>query len=401
MPHGVSDRYLESDAHEADGARGEGLLFCGSWDHVKGIAYVVATFERLHARGRALPLTVLGPGVPAEQVLRAFSERVRPFVRVVARIPEEDVIEMYRRHDVLLWTPTYEGFGLVLLEAMSQKMAVVATPIGCAPSLVRHGENGLMVPVRDPCHGRRRRAVDGRSVASTRPWRSGAAVCRGHDVARDGAQDARCLRAGIQGPCVSRLLSVGITTRNRPDALRACVASLPVIARFHPEILLFDDGSTVPAETQVADIPVAVRVIRDTASPGYIVGRNRLVTEATGAFVLLLDDDTRLLSAESVEAAIGVLRADPRVAAVAFAQAEADGRPWPAHMQPSVARVPAVVPSFIGFAHLLRRSVFLELSGYRESFEFYGEEKDYCLRLIDAGLELLASRCWFLTQPAR
>jgi glycosyltransferase involved in cell wall biosynthesis len=150
VPHGVSDRYLESDAHEADGARGEGLLFCGSWDHVKGIAYVVATFERLHARGRALPLTVLGPGVPAEQVLRAFSERVRPFVRVVARIPEEDVIEMYRRHDVLLWTPTYEGFGLVLLEAMSQKMAVVATPIGCAPSLVRHGENGLMVPVRDP-----------------------------------------------------------------------------------------------------------------------------------------------------------------------------------------------------------------------------------------------------------
>jgi glycosyltransferase involved in cell wall biosynthesis len=150
VPHGVSDRYLESDAHEADGARGEGLLFCGSWDHVKGIAYVVATFERLHARGRALPLTVLGPGVLAEQVLRAFSERVRPFVRVVARIPEEDVIEMYRRHDVLLWTPTYEGFGLVLLEAMSQKMAVVATPIGCAPSLVRHGENGLMVPVRDP-----------------------------------------------------------------------------------------------------------------------------------------------------------------------------------------------------------------------------------------------------------
>jgi GT2 family glycosyltransferase len=186
---------------------------------------------------------------------------------------------------------------------------------------------------------------------------------------------------------VSRLLSVGITTRNRPDALRACVASLPVIDRCHPEILLFDDGSTVPAETQVADIPVAVRVIRDTASPGYIVGRNRLVKEATGAFVLLLDDDTRLLSAESVEAAIGVLRADPRVAAVAFAQAEADGRPWPAHMQPSVARVPAVVPSFIGFAHLLRRSVFLELSGYRESFEFYGEEKDYCLRLIDAGYQ--------------
>src|SRR4029079_14358658 len=44
---------------------------------------------------------------------------------------------------------------------------------------------------------------------------------------------------------------------------------------------------------------------------------------------------------------------------------------------------------FIGFAHLGRGAVFLELSGYRESFEFYGEEKDFCLRLIDAGYQTI------------
>jgi N-acetylglucosaminyl-diphospho-decaprenol L-rhamnosyltransferase len=184
---------------------------------------------------------------------------------------------------------------------------------------------------------------------------------------------------------MSRQLSVGITTRDRPAALRACLASLAAIRHLDPEVLLFDDGSTVPAAEQIHASPLPVRVIRDASTPGYIVGRNRLVAEAGGVFVLLLDDDTRLLSAGGVESAIGVLRADPHVAAVAFAQAEADGRPWPAAMQPSRAQVPTVVPSFIGFAHLLRRSVFLELSGYRESFEFYGEEKDYCLRLLDAG----------------
>jgi glycosyltransferase involved in cell wall biosynthesis len=149
VPHGVSARFLEPDMDAAD-ARGEGVLFAGSWDHAKGIAYVVAAFEHLRARGRELRLTVLGPGVPEDQVLRTFSAAARPFVRVVSRVPEAEVIAMYRRHDVLLWTPTYEGFGLVLLEAMSQRMAVVATPIGCAPSLVRDGANGLMVPVRDP-----------------------------------------------------------------------------------------------------------------------------------------------------------------------------------------------------------------------------------------------------------
>ena len=57
---------------------------------------------------------------------------------------------MYRSHDILLWTSTYEGFGLALLEAMSQRMAVVTTPVGCAPALVRDGENGVLVPARDP-----------------------------------------------------------------------------------------------------------------------------------------------------------------------------------------------------------------------------------------------------------
>jgi D-inositol-3-phosphate glycosyltransferase len=54
-----------------------------------------------------------------------------------------------RSHDVLLWPSTYEGFGLVLIEAMSQRLAVVATPVGCASTIVRDGVNGLMIPPRD------------------------------------------------------------------------------------------------------------------------------------------------------------------------------------------------------------------------------------------------------------
>lgn len=178
---------------------------------------------------------------------------------------------------------------------------------------------------------------------------------------------------------MSRLLTVGITTRNRPDALTACLASLSAIAHLDPEVLVFDDGSQPP-------VNAPDRVIRDGSSPGYIVGRNRLVREAAGEFVLLMDDDARLIGAAAIDDAIAVLQSDADVGAVAFAQAEADGRPWPAAMQPSAAQIPTVVPSFIGFAHLIRRDRFLALGGYREAFGFYGEEKEFCLRLLDAGL---------------
>lgn len=149
VAHGVSSRYLD-DRPDGPIQRGAGLLFCGTWDHAKGIAYLVGAVERLHARGRRLPLTILGPNVPESVVLAAFSPAVRASVRVIARVPEEEVVAVYRSHDILLWTSTYEGFGLVLLEAMSQRMAVIATPVGCAPAIVRDGVSGVIVPPRDP-----------------------------------------------------------------------------------------------------------------------------------------------------------------------------------------------------------------------------------------------------------
>jgi GT2 family glycosyltransferase len=180
-------------------------------------------------------------------------------------------------------------------------------------------------------------------------------------------------------------LAIGITTKDRPDALAACLGSLAVLRGLAPEILVFDDGSEPPAAAGAAAGPAAVRVLRDDAAPGYIVGRNRLVRAASAPNVLLLDDDTIVFSQETIEEALRVFDEDPRVAAVAFAQAEADGRPWPSSMQPSAGAYRCIVPSFIGFAHLLRREVFLSLGGYRESFIYYGEEKDFCLRLLDAG----------------
>jgi len=147
IPHGVSSRFLE--ATPEDYARGEGLLFCANWDHMKGIHYLVEGFVRIHDAGFRIPLTIVGAGHSAETVLAAFPAALRPFVRVIPKLQEAELMEQYRRHDVLLWTSTYEGFGLVLLEAMSQRMAVISTPVGCAGTLIQDGRNGVLIPARD------------------------------------------------------------------------------------------------------------------------------------------------------------------------------------------------------------------------------------------------------------
>jgi glycosyltransferase involved in cell wall biosynthesis len=149
VPHGISSAFL-AGAPARDAPRGRGILFCGSWAAVKGVSYLAGAFSTMVESGARTNLTVLGGGVDGETIRSAFASPARPFVTVVGRAPEGDVMEAYRTHDVLVWPSTYEGFGMVVIEAMSQRLPVVATPVGCARALIDHERTGLLVPPRDP-----------------------------------------------------------------------------------------------------------------------------------------------------------------------------------------------------------------------------------------------------------
>ena len=147
VEHGVSDAFLTNSI--PDGPRGQGLLFCGTWTGMKGVDYLVPSFTKVAHKDDAARLTILGGAVPAAQIAAAFPEDVRPRVRILNRLPEEEVIRHYREHDALVFCSTYEGFGMVALEAMSQGLPVIATPVGCARQLIKDGETGLLVPLRN------------------------------------------------------------------------------------------------------------------------------------------------------------------------------------------------------------------------------------------------------------
>jgi GT2 family glycosyltransferase len=184
-------------------------------------------------------------------------------------------------------------------------------------------------------------------------------------------------------------LTVGVMTRNRPESLRRCLASLTHLGELVSEVIVIDDASEEPPLESLKAIPatMAARLtfVAQPGGRGPIVGRNAIVRRASTAFVLLLDDDTVLLDRAPFVEALEIMERHREVAAVACAQANEDGSPWPPGAQPAPVDYPCLVPAFTGFAHLVRREDFLEMGGYRESFEFYGEEKELCLRLLDAG----------------
>jgi GT2 family glycosyltransferase len=176
---------------------------------------------------------------------------------------------------------------------------------------------------------------------------------------------------------------VGIVTRNRAERLPRAISSALQQNMPNMQIVVVDDGSTDETSMLSAQFP-NVTWIRHERSAGYLIRRNDLMSRAGFDYYVSLDDDAWFLEHDEVVMAVDFLEHHRTVAAVAFdvlSPDRADRR------ERGVAQPAA---TFIGCGHVLRMSAVRETGGYEHSPGLYGgEEKDLCLRLIDAGYQIV------------
>ena len=60
-------------------------------------------------------------------------------------MPHDKVLQEMRKADVFIFPSLFEGFGMVITEAMSQGTPVIATDRTCAVDLIKNGENGWVI----------------------------------------------------------------------------------------------------------------------------------------------------------------------------------------------------------------------------------------------------------------
>jgi glycosyltransferase involved in cell wall biosynthesis len=116
------------------------VLFVGSLSQRKGIAEV---FEAVDSMGRHAELTVIGrkTGGDCKPLDEALSR-----CRWIPSLPRERILEEMRGHDVLVFPSLFEGFGLVVTEALSQGLPVITTNRTCGPDVLNEGIEGFLVP---------------------------------------------------------------------------------------------------------------------------------------------------------------------------------------------------------------------------------------------------------------
>ena len=114
----------------------------------KGIPYALEALRRVRADFPGAYLVIAGDGEKAAE-LRRLASALGVADRVHWLGWRSDAAEWMAAFDVLLVPSLWEGFGLVLLEAMARRVPIIASRVSAIPEVVVHGETGILIEARN------------------------------------------------------------------------------------------------------------------------------------------------------------------------------------------------------------------------------------------------------------
>jgi glycosyltransferase involved in cell wall biosynthesis len=127
------------------------LLLVGHWTPRKGILTALDALERAPEH---VTLDLVGEqdrdaAYAAQVQSRLTHPDLTGRVRVHGRVSDRQLGALYAAADALLLTSTYEGYGMVLAEALAAGLPIIATRVGAVPEVVRDGYEAVLLPPGD------------------------------------------------------------------------------------------------------------------------------------------------------------------------------------------------------------------------------------------------------------
>lgn len=176
---------------------------------------------------------------------------------------------------------------------------------------------------------------------------------------------------------------VGIVSKNRSSILPKAIDAALMQTGSSIQVAVFDDHSSDDTFSLKAKYPNIQWTFSDV-SRGYVFARNKFMRESRSKYFCSLDDDSWFLDPGTLANAVQYMDNNLDVAALAFDILSPDKpKGLPKGM-------PIEVANFIGCGHVLRLDPVRQVGYYEPNPLFYGsEEKDLCLKLIDAGYKTM------------
>lgn len=139
IPYGFPEVYNQRKYLPTDNRKLK-FLFVGRLTQTKGLSYM---FEALEGLENEIELTLIGDD--------SYIDLCLPLKEAISKnqhipyLPHEKILETMREFDVFIFPSLFEGFGLVITEAMSQGTPVLTTNRTCGCDFIQDGINGWIV----------------------------------------------------------------------------------------------------------------------------------------------------------------------------------------------------------------------------------------------------------------
>jgi len=140
-----SAKFKVEEVRRKYGINGDYLLFVGTIQPRKNLVRLIQAFSTLGAQLSTLSLVIVGKkGWLFEEIYEAPKRfGVEERVKFLGYVPTDDIVTLLNGALAFVFPSLYEGFGLVVLEALACGCPVVTSNISSLPEVV--GEAGILV----------------------------------------------------------------------------------------------------------------------------------------------------------------------------------------------------------------------------------------------------------------
>jgi len=121
------------------------ILFVGTASFQKGVLDLAAIVQRL--QGPRFQFRFVGD-TPAESA--ALLRELRGKLEMFGRQPQFDLPRWYAWADVFIFPTIQDGYAIVLAQAQAGALPIISTTNCSAHDMIREGESGWIVPIRQP-----------------------------------------------------------------------------------------------------------------------------------------------------------------------------------------------------------------------------------------------------------
>lgn len=123
--------------------------YLGRIEPNKGMSELLTACQILQKEGVPFKLNLAGKEQDQDEYLPRFERMLGDDFRYVGIVSGKTKCDFFRNLDVFILPSYFEGLPMSLLECMSYGIVPVVTLVGSIPEVVKNGENGIIVKVKD------------------------------------------------------------------------------------------------------------------------------------------------------------------------------------------------------------------------------------------------------------